>query len=130
MYKAFQNIPLNVRQQAYDLISADIRNRKEFIGPQPSLWIYLHGDHKSSCPLGVINYLLGLVKKGYERVPRDGYMERQILSDMGIDIDAPSANRFIGRVDRGELSDPKKLASAMGVKAQKWQNITQPGKRG
>lgn len=129
MNACFEAIPVQVRQQAFDLYVAASK-RDGFHSP-PSRIPLMPGDMGSGyfqyncCPWGAVNYvflkndphLKEIAKElGYNlRIPGDGFEERDFLGHVGMDVDAASIERFIRSNDSNHFMTFAELAEAMGV---------------
>lgn len=123
MYKCFESIPLDIRQQAFDAYVLAI-----CASVQPPPYHRSYFQHWYCCPLGAVNIvaisrqtesrkiLEDILDKGYAvSMPTYGYMEQVILYMVGLTTDKDSVDDFIARNDREGFASFADLADAMGV---------------
>jgi hypothetical protein len=160
MYKCFENVPVEVRQEAFDFLvkmSLAERGRRLRIIPEsqmPSAYrgpsacpgkpAEIEGEkiYAQYCPLGAINYVLGMSYRDvsnlgvmqkelqsqmyagsptpavlfcYLVMPPTGRVEQDLLASRGIVADGRSLSRFMGTNDVGGFCYYDMLADAMGV---------------
>lgn len=131
MYRVFESIPQEVRQQAFDEYVKSRRKmnyednlRRTALGLPPTKenrtrsWSgsYEHGG--MCCPLGAVCVELGLgrvVSPVEVRVPNGGAAVRKLLAHADILVDPTDAQEFISDNDHECFDTFQKLAKAMGV---------------
>lgn len=125
MYELFASIPLSVRKQAVELICQDCLNLHKD-GTFVLSYSRIEIDATPYCPLGVINRAAGVAGHNFA-MPLGGYVEAEVLSKVGIEVNPELAAGFIRDVDNDCFRDVYALAAAMGVEIvpawfeQQWQ---------
>jgi hypothetical protein len=118
MYACFENIPREIRQRAFDaIIAAGEPNNSNNGLSWTGRLIY---DGHVCCPWGIVNCIIE------PRKSVDGSNEKYVPSAvgesvflycrLGLSVQPEYLRIFMEAADDGKLSDPKKLATAMGVK--------------
>lgn len=109
MYKCFQALPPNIRQQAFETIvqaNGYQHGRLKHVAP---LRVAYHNRY--CCPWGIINACCF----GLEKPLPGGHDERDILEQFGYHVNVVDITDFMVAVDRGEITTLAQLAEAMGV---------------
>lgn len=141
MYHVFVNIPMEVRQAAFDLLVKNgyatapprqegeraARLNRTFVELLTGIDSYANHGYEC-CPLGAVNAVLGVAQKqlmfiggqyytrGCILMPTDGTVAKFILLSKGYPVNAYDAERFIKDNDTGKFTTLEELATAMGVK--------------
>lgn len=120
MYACFKDIPLEVRQRAFDLLAQSGEPKVE----QKPKRIYFTVNDSKCCPLGAINYVYkpNLRPDNYHEFGDHWWtyspvatFEKPFLKNYGIDVDWQDLEDFMLAFDSGLLDTLAKVADAMGV---------------